>query len=273
MISMGSARSIIETDGVTRPWIFKTPQENGHSARWQATYLKSQGITTVCYLYENSGFGQDTLNNAKKFFPEAGIKIVFSDTFERSDTEFPQMQGVQSSGCQAVVVGAIPPGASMVTVALRDFVPDLPVIQGHGVCNATFISLAPKATEGVVLPCGRLMVADGLPDNDPQKPVLMKYIADYTAFTGGDPVSTFGGHAWDALQWAYMGLSSLNEGPDLKDRRAGIREYIETNIKDWPGTGGVFNVTADDHLGLKYTGLTFVRIEGGKFVNFPPKDW
>jgi len=273
MISMGSARSIVETDGAARHWIFKTPQENGHSARWQADYLTTMGITTVCYLFENSGFGQDTLNNGQAFFPDAGIEIVFNDTFERSDTEFPQMPGVQASGCEAAVVGAIPPGASMVTAALRDFVPDIPVIHGHGVCNSAFIDLAPEATEGVPLPCGRLLVAAGLPDDDPQKAILVKYIDDYTAFTGGEPVSTFGGHAWDALMWAFEGLGSLDEGASLEDRRTGVRDYVEGSITNWPGTGGVFNITTDDHLGLEYTGLTFVRVEGGGYAYFPPEDW
>ncbi|RMG97455.1 MAG: ABC transporter substrate-binding protein [Chloroflexi bacterium] len=275
MISMASARSIIQDPetGETRAWIFKTPQENGHSARWQAEYLKNLGVSTVCYLYENSGYGQDTLANGEAAFSEAGIEIVYSDTFERTDTEFPQMSSVQSSGCEAVVVGAIPPGASMVMVALRDFVPDLPVLQGHGVCNSTFIELAPEAVEGTPLPCGRLLVASDLPDDDPQKPVLLKYIEDYTSFTNGEPVSTFGGHAYDALLWAHEALSSLEDGMSLAERRAAVRDYIENNIKDWPGTGGVFNITPEDHLGLEYTGLTFVKVENGQFVYFPPEQW
>ncbi|NIN64659.1 MAG: ABC transporter substrate-binding protein, partial [Anaerolineae bacterium] len=64
-----------------------------------------------------------------------GIEVVYTDSFERTDTEFPQMAGVTGSGCDALIVGSIPPGASMVTVASREVAPDLPVVQGHGVCN------------------------------------------------------------------------------------------------------------------------------------------
>ncbi len=48
-VAMASARSVIEdpNTGQTRPWIFKTAQENPHSAEWQALYLKAKGITTV----------------------------------------------------------------------------------------------------------------------------------------------------------------------------------------------------------------------------------
>ncbi len=275
-VSMASARSIIQNPetGETNKWAFKTPQENLHSARWQALYLENIGVTQVCHLYENTGYGKDTFNQATKAFEEAGLEIVYSDTFERTDTEFGgQMAGVQVAGCDAVVVGAIPPGASNVTVALRDFVPDLPVIHGHGTCNQAFIDLAGPAAEGVVSPCGRLLVVDMLPDDDPQKPVLQQYIKDYTEFTNGEPISTFGGHAWDAMSWAVEALASLDEGMDLQAQRAAIRDYIEGNIKNWPGTGGVFNITPDDHLGLDYEALTFVKVEGGRWVYYPREQW
>ncbi len=275
LISMGAAGVIIRDPetGETRKWIFKTPQENIHSAKWQAEYLKAQGVTKVCYLYENTGYGQDTLKNGEKAFSEAGIEIVYSDAFERSDTEFPQMSAVQGAGCEAVVIGALPPGATNVTAALRDFVPDAAIVHGHGVCNQAFINLDPEAVEGVVLPCGRLLVVDELPDDDPQKPVLEKFAQEYKDFTGSDSVSTFAGHAWDALQWAIIGLESLPDGLDLQARRAGVRDAIETQIRNWPGTGGIYNITPDDHLGLEFTGLTFVKVQDGQFKYYPPEAW
>jgi branched-chain amino acid transport system substrate-binding protein len=161
----------------------------------------------------------------------------------------------------------------MVTVAAREVLPGVPVIQGHGVCNQTFIDLAGDAAEDTVFPCGRLMIADLLPDSDPQKAVLLKYRADYIAFTDGEPVDTFGGHAWDAIMWAVEGLESLNDGQSLAARRAGVRDYVESNITNWPGTGGVFNITPDDHLGLTYDALTFVKVVDGTWAYFPPEEW
>lgn len=275
LISMASARAIIQDPetGESRKWVFKTPQENPHSGEWQALYLEAMGITNICDLYENTGYGQDCLAQTTAAVEAKGIEVSYSDTFERSDTEFPQMAGVQGSECEAIVVGAIPPGASMVTVASREVLPDVPVIQGHGVCNQAFIDLAGDAAEGVIFPCGRMMIADLLPDADPQKAVLQKYITDYTEFTDGEPISTFGGHGWDAVTWAIEGLESLDKGLSLAERRAGVRDYVEGNIKNWPGTGGVFNITADDHLGLAYDDLAFVKVVDGTWAHFPPEDW
>jgi branched-chain amino acid transport system substrate-binding protein len=275
LISMASARAIIEDPetGETRKWIFKTPQENLHSGEWQALYLEAQGITSVCDLYENTGYGQDCLAQTTKALEAKGIEVIYTDTFERSDTEFPQMAGVQGSGCEAIVVGAIPPGASMVTVAARETMPNMPVIQGHGVCNQAYIDLAGDAAEEVVFPCGRLMIADLLPDSDPQKTVLQKYAREYSEYTDGAPIDTFGGHAWDAFMWAVEGLESLEEGLDLAARRAAVRDYVENNIRDWPGTGGVFNITPDDHLGLSYDDLSFVKVTEGTWAYYPQEEW
>ncbi len=275
LVSMASARSIImnpET-GETYEWAFKTPQENFHSGIWQAEYAEAMGWTTVCDLYENTGYGQDCLAQTTAAMEEKGIEVVYTDSFERTDTEFPQMAGVTGAGCDALIVGSIPPGASMATVASREVAPDLPVVQGHGVCNFTYIELAGDAAEGVVFPCGKLMFADLLADDDPQKEFLLQYIADYTEFTNGEPIDTFGGHAMDALTWVVEAMGSLEEGLTLEERRAAVRDYIETEITDWPGTGGVFNITPNDHLGLPYTALGFVKVEGGTWEYFPPEEW
>jgi branched-chain amino acid transport system substrate-binding protein len=275
LVSMASARSIIlnlET-GETYQWAFKTQQENFHSGVWQAEYAEAMGWTTVCELYENTSYGQDSLAQTTAAMKEKGIEVVYAASFEPTDTEFPQMADVVGAGCDALVVGSILPGASMATVASREVAPDFPVVQGSGVCNLAFIELAGDAAEGVVSPCGKLTFAELLPDDDPQKEFLLQYIADYTEFTGGEPVSTFGGHAMDALMWVVEAMGSLEEGLTLEERRAAIRDYIETEIKDWPGTGGVFNVTPDDHLGLPHTALGFVKVEGGTWVHFPPEEW
>jgi branched-chain amino acid transport system substrate-binding protein len=274
-VSMASSRSIIKNPetGETYKWCFKTPQENLHSGGWQAVYAEAMGWDQVCDIYSNDGYGQDCLANTIAAMEEKGIEVSYSDSFEPTDTEFPQIASVVASGCDALIIGAVPPGAALVTVAAREGAPDLPVVLGHGVCNATMIDAAGAAAEGTVFPCGKLIFADLLPDDDPQKALLLKYIADYTDFTGGEPISTFGGHAYDGLWWVLGAMASLEDGLDLNARRVAIRDYLETEIKDWPGTGGVFNVTADDHLGLTYEALGFVKIEDGTWAYYPPEEW
>src|SRR5207237_2586786 len=67
----------------------------------------------------------------------------------------------------------------------------LPLYESHGVASKQFIDLAGPAADGVRLPAAALLVAEKLPDNDPQKPVVVAYTQTYQQKTG-QPVSTFG---------------------------------------------------------------------------------
>ena len=274
-ISMASAKSIT-TDtkaGTEFKYMFKTPQTNGHAGLWQADYLKAKGVTNICIVSTNDGYGKDTNANFKAAAEAAGLNVVYEATYAATDTEFSaQMAGVTASGCTAVEIGSTPPVASLVTIAIRTAAPNLIITSGHGICNQSYITTAGQAAEGVVFPCGKVTVIDQLAADDPQKPVLQKYIDDYTAFTG-EPISTFGGHAWDGLEMIVAALGSLNDGMSLADQRAAVREYLETKITDWPGISGVFTMSATDHNGLTKDSLLFVKVEGGKWVAFPEKDW
>ncbi len=273
-ISMASSLAII-TDPDTkemRPWVFKVAQSNGDVAVWQVKRMQALGATSVCYLYENTGYGKDCFASSSAALEAAGFETVYQDSFERTDTEFPQVAGVQAAGCDAVVVGAIPPGASLVTIAVRDAMPDIPIIHGHGVCTEDFITAAGDAAEGMEMPCSPVIIAADVPADHPQKDVFMEFYEAYTEYTG-EPVSTFGGHGWDSLKWVIEALETLPDGLTLTEQRAAVRDYIETNIKGWPGTAGVFNIAPDDHYGLTAESFTWFKVEGGDFVPFPEETW
>lgn len=274
MISMASARSIIEDPETKkeREWIFKPVPENLHSAQMQADYLKAVGVTKVCHLYENTAYGKDTFASAQAVFPKAGIEIVYGDAFERTATEFPQVEKVKASGCQAVVIGSIPPASALVNVAVREALPEVRIVHGHGSCSPDLIKNAGAAAEGTVMPCGKILVADQLPDTDPVKKLNLDFVKAYQDFTKGEPISTFAGHAYDALQWAIAALKTLPDGLSLAEQRARVREALE-GLRNFPGTHGIFNLSPDDHLGFNYTDFVLVAVKDGKFQILPRDQW
>jgi branched-chain amino acid transport system substrate-binding protein len=274
MISMASARSIIEDPETKkmREWIFKPVPENLHSAQMQADYLKAVGVTKVCHLYENTAYGQDTFASAQAIFPQAGIEIVYGDAFERTATEFPQVEKVKASGCQAVVIGSIPPASALVNVAVREALPEVRIVHGHGSCSPDLIKNAGAAAEGTVMPCGKILVADQLPDTDPVKQLNLDFVKAYQDFTKGEPISTFAGHAYDALQWAIAALKTLPDGLSLAEQRAKVREALE-GLRNFPGTHGIFNLSPDDHLGFNYADFVMVVVKDGKFQVLPRDQW
>src|SRR5690606_21934563 len=99
---------------------------------------------------------------------------------------------------QAVVNTGFGQGPAIVTRNYRQLGIAVPLYQSHGVGSKQFVDLAGPAADGVRLPAAALLVADKLPANDPQKQVVVDYKKTYESKTG-QPVSTFGGHAYDGL--------------------------------------------------------------------------
>jgi branched-chain amino acid transport system substrate-binding protein len=273
-VSMASSSVIVKNPetGEVYHWVFKSPQGNYEVGQWQVERLTAMGAEKVCYMYENTGYGKDCYNNSSTLLTEAGFENVFEGAFERTDTEFPQVVGVEAAGCDVVVIGAIPPGASNAHAAIRTALPDIPIIHGHGVCVQDFITVGGEPIEGAELPCSAVIIAEDIPADDPQKEVFMDFKTAYEEYTG-EPVSTFGGHAWDALSWVIEALETLDEGMTLEEQRVAVRDYIEGNITDWPGTAGVFNINTEDHCGIDYTSFTWFKVEDQRFVPFPAEEW
>ena len=273
-VSMASAGVIVKDTetGEELHWVFKSPQGNYEVAQWQVERLTAMGSEKVCYMYENTGYGGDCYKNSTTLLTEAGFEEVFAGTFERTDTEFPQVPAIEAAGCDVVIIGAIPPGAANAHVAIRTALPDLPIVHGHGVCVEDFITVGGQPMEGAELPCSAVIIAEDVAADHPQKEVFMDFKSAYEEYTG-DPVSTFGGHGWDALYWVIEALETLPEGLSLTEQRGAIRDYIETNIVEWPGTAGVFTLSPEDHAGLDYTSFDWFIVEGQEFTPFPPEEW
>jgi branched-chain amino acid transport system substrate-binding protein len=138
---------------------------------------------------------------------------------------------------------------------------NVPLFQSHGFGNIRYVEAAGEAAEGIIFPCGRLLVADVLPASNPQKALLMKYKKDYES-RYGEEVSTFGGHAYDA----YIILEAAIKKAGSIEPEA-VRAAIET-IQGLVGTAGIFNMSASDHNGLGLDSFEMLTVKNGRFVPF-----
>lgn len=271
LVSLASSHAIV-TPVKDRFWVFKTPQSNIHVAVHQVNYLKVKGFRKVASLYVSDAFGEDSRRGLAEMIKGTGIEIVYEDKFEHADKDMtPQLTKVRASGAQALIVHAIPPSASIITKNFRDLGMTIPLIHNHGVGNKPFIDLAGGAADGVIFPIGKMLVAEELPDADPQKNVLLDFVAWYEKGTG-KPRSTFAGHAWDALKMVFPILAKLPADMPLEPARARIREELE-KTRGFVGTGGIFTMSAEDHVGLDERSMVLVRVEGGKWKYLPRERW
>jgi len=240
-----------------RYWIFKTPQYDVSAVEAIFGHMKKQGIAKVGIITISTGFGDAGRKALVEMAPQYGITIVADEKYGPKDSDMTtQLTKIKAAGAQAVINWSVGPGQVVVTKNWDALKMGIPLYQSHGWGSKKNIELAGKAAEGVIAPLGRLVVWEKLPDGHPQKALLKKYTQDYEARYKSEP-GTFGGHAYDAIMMLVEAMKKV--GPDKKK----IRDYIETNIKNWAGTGGIFNMSPNDHCGLDKTAFEMVVVKNG----------
>ena len=197
LISLAGAIQIIEP---VRKWVFKTPHTDKMACEKIFADLKQRNLTTVALISGTDAFGKSMRDQCVAVAPQAGITIAHEESYGPRDSDMtPQLTNIKGKpAVQAVINPGFGQGPAIVTRNYRQLGIALPLYQSHGVASKQFIDLAGPAADGVRLPAAALLVAEKLPDSDPQKPVVVGYTRTYQHKTG-QPVSTFGGHAYDGL--------------------------------------------------------------------------
>lgn len=256
LISCAAAEAIVKP---VKKWVFKTPQLDRHAAMRIYEHMKKSGITKIAIISGTTAFGSEGRNHLKNLSADYGIAIVADETYAPQDTDMTsQLTKIRGTDAQAIVNWSIVPGQVIVAKNMRQLGMTIPLYQSHGFGNIKYVEAAGEAAEGIIFPAGRLLIADVVPENHPQKKVLMEYKQLYEGKFKED-VSTFGGHAWDAMWLLVAALEKA--GAD----RAGIRDALE-NIKGFAGTGGVFNYSPEDHGGLTPSAFAMLTVRNGRFT-------
>src|SRR5690554_256148 len=214
MISIAANVAIIEGS----EWVFKTAQNDVVVLERIMDDAEEKGYTSVALVRDASGFGEGIGETIEELGAERGVSLVATEAFEPSATDFTaQMTNIRSSDADAVIIWGINPSAGLAQKAYVQLAIDKPVYHSHGIANQAFFDAAGDAANGAIAPMGRLLVADQLPADNPQREVLEKYQADYTEAFGEAP-SSFGGHAFDAWHIAINAIDEVGTDPQkLRD--------------------------------------------------------
>ena len=257
-ISLAGAVVIIDP---VKKWVFKTPHTDRMACGKIYEDLKKRGLSKVGLISGTGGFGKSMRQQCQEAAGEFGIEIVADETYGAGDADMtPQLTKIKNTaGVQAILNADFGQGPAIVTRNVRQLGIDLPLYQSHGVASKSFIELAGEAAEGVRLPASALLVAEKLPDSDPQKAVVVGYKTAYEKRTG-QPVSTFGGHAYDAF---HMLVEAIKRAGSTDP--AAIRDEIEST-KGFMGTAGEVNMSAKDHLGLDLSAFRMLEIRNGDWA-------
>lgn len=239
-----------------KPWVFKTAQSDIHAVASIYGHMQEKGLKKAAIIIQSDAFGESGRDQLIEQAGDFGIEIVAQENFGIRDTDTTaQLTNIRRADPDAIICWGTNPGPAVVARNVEQLGIDVPLYNSHGVASPRFIDLAGDSAEGIMLPTGRILVADLLPDDDPQKEVLQNYIAAYED-RFGETASSFGGYAFDGINLLAGAIKGTNG-----DKQQ-IRDNFE-KIQDHVGISGTFNFSETDHNGLAPDAFVMVRITDG----------
>ena len=262
LVSCAASHKIVHNDDTGKPyqWVFKTPQSDTLAVEAIYAHMQKKGIQKIAIITVNDGYGSSGRGELTRLAPDFGIEIVADEKYGPKDPNMMvQMTKIKAAGPQAIVNWSTGPTQVTVMRDRKDLgMMDIAFYQSHGFGSRENIKLAAGAAEGVICPLGACNVAEILPDSHPQKAVAMAYHKNFSE-KYNEPLSSFGGHAWDALKLIARALEAVG------DDKAKIRDHIEGE-QSFVGQHGVFHFTPEDHNGLDKDAFNMITVKDGDWA-------
>jgi branched-chain amino acid transport system substrate-binding protein len=249
-------------------WVYRLPQGANVMAYPIIEHMKKAGVRTVGFLGYNDGYGELWLKQMAKDLEPAGIKLVTTERFARTDTSVtPQALKLVSANPDAILVVASGSGAAMPHKGLIERGYKGKVYQTHAAATPDLVRIGGRDVEGGYVVSGPAVVAEQLPDNHPSKARAMDFVARFEAANGAGSRNQFAAHAYDAqiVMEKVLPVALKKAKPGTPEFRAALRDAIE-------GMGrtifahGVMNWSPSDHWGYTNETGVLLKVSGGKFV-------
>jgi branched-chain amino acid transport system substrate-binding protein len=267
-MALGSAATIVEPAS-ERFWTFKTVPTESLMFKRIFDHMKAHGIRKVAFAGLEDSYGESGKIEFERAAAEYGIEIVASARFSRTDTNFtPQALRLSQADPDAVYFHAIPPSANLAHQALTRVGYRKPIYHGAGVANWAFLGINSSSIEGALAGVGAVMVYDQLPAENVLKPILDSLVGKYKAKFGAAKADMFTVSGWDSvlvsIEAMKRAMAAGASPKDIEAFRAKTRDAIET-IKEYPAATGIYNYSANDHLGLDTRGMFVAVVRNGRF--------
>lgn len=260
MVSFAAASVIVEP---VKPYVFKMPHSDRMAAQKVLEDMKGRGLTRFALLSDTGGFGKSGHDETVKMAAALGMTITEDLSYGDKDTDMTaQLTRARQSGAQAIFAFGTGQAPSVIARNHQQLAMTAPLYMSHGQASMDFVKLTGKAAEGVRMPTPALLVAEMLPDSDPQKAVSVEYKREFESRYKMD-VSSFGGYAFDGMRLVIDAIKRAG-GTD----KEAVRNAIESG-GTFVGVSGVYTMSPTDHMGLGIEAFRMVEIRDGAFRLIP----
>jgi branched-chain amino acid transport system substrate-binding protein len=249
-------------------WLFRLPQSNTVMGHAVVEHMKKQGVKTIGFLGYTDAYGEQWLKEITPQLDKAGIKIVATERFARTDTSVtPQALKINAANPDAVLVVASGSGAAMPQLGLAERGYKGKIYQTHAAATQDLMRVGGKAVEGTFVVSGPAVIAEQLPDSHPSKKVSVDFVNKFEAANGPKSRNQFAGHSYDfqLTMEKVVPVALKKAKPGTPEFRSALRDAIE-GMGRTVFAHGVMNWTKDDHWGYTMETGVMLKVVDGQFV-------
>jgi branched-chain amino acid transport system substrate-binding protein len=249
-------------------WLFRLPQGADVMAYPIVEHMKKTGIKTVGFLGYADAYGEIWLKSITPMLEKAGIKLVATERFARTDTSVtPQALKLTSASPDAILVVASGSGAAMPQKGLVERGYKGKIYQTHAAATPDLVRIGGKDVEGGYVSSGPAVVAEQLPDSHPSKKLAVDFVTNYEKLMGAGSRNQFAAHSYDAaiVLEKIVPMAKKKAKPGTPEFRAALRDAMETMGRT-VFSHGVMNWSAKDHWGYTNETGVLLQVRDGKFV-------
>lgn len=259
--NMGAAEAI--TSPVT-PYVFGISPKDRIVVEHILSVAQKRKMTKIGLISSQDGFGQSGAGLAKELAASYGVQLVASETFSPQDTDMtPQLLRLKDAKPDAILIWAGNPGPTIIAKNAQAIGLKIPVVVSYASAQFLFIAQTGAASEGILTSAMKIIEPFSLPDRDPQKALLVKFVNDFKAKYGALPDQT-AGHGTDLMAMLKASLEGTS-GPLTRDRiRAGL-EKVEVCA-----AAGCRKITPTEHRGLTKDAMALMQVKNGRWVAVEP---
>ncbi len=246
-------------------WTFRLPQSNSVMSHAVVAHMVKQGVKTVGFLGYTDAYGEGWLKDFTPLAEKAGIKVVATERFARTDTSVTaQALKLVSANPDAMLIVASGSGAAMPHKAVVERNFKGKIYQTHAAATRDLMRVGGKDVEGAFVVSGPVIAPEQLPESHPSKKTAVDFVTQYEKANGPGSRNQFAGHAYDALiaLQKAVPIALKKAKPGTKEFRAALREAFETMGRT-VFAHGVMNWTKDDHWGFTNETGVIVKVVNG----------
>lgn len=256
-----------ELNAQTLPWTFVVAQSSALMVDAVVGHMKRNKVKTVAFIGYADSFGEGWLKALAASTRRAGIEIVATERFARTDTSvLAQALRIVGANPDAVSVGASTTVAALPQRTLRDRGYKGPIYHTHGTASVDFLRAAGSDGNGALVPAGPVIVAEQLPAGHPVRAEAREFVRAYEEANGAQSRTVFASNLSDATRFLARAIpiAAAKAKPGTPEFRAALRDAME-QTKGFALANGILSNSPENHNGFDQTGVVMMRAQGGQW--------